>query len=211
MLMMDSYFVYLVITVITIASPGPGVLLTLTNALRYGFRGSLAGIVGIAAGIFVVAVLSATGLAVVLSTSPWAFNVLKFLGAAYLVYLGIKIWRTHKRFHLPSVGGVKTHSVRFLEGVTITVLNPKPIFFFIAVFPQFIHITPSAQSQFGQFWFLVLTYCLLVLVIHGLYSATAKMAKATLSTEQGSVWVSKISGGFHILLGVGLALSNQQG
>ena len=206
---MDSYFLYLLITFITIASPGPGVLLTLTNALRYGFRGSLAGILGIAAGIFVVAVLSATSIALVLSTSMLAFTVLKYLGAAYLMYLGFKLWQSQQQYRLTQTVSAKTHRMRFVEGVGITVLNPKPIFFFMAVFPQFIAVTDSLLDPLWQFWFLVLTYCVLVLVIHSLYALMAKMARVSLASEQGSRWVSKTSAVFHVLLGLGLALSHQ--
>ncbi|BBP43254.1 LysE family translocator [Thiosulfativibrio zosterae] len=204
---MDNYFLYLLITIITIASPGPGVLLTLTNALRYGFRGSLAGIFGIAAGIFVVAVLSATSIALVLSTSPIAFTVLKYLGAAYLMYLGFRLWQSQPQYRVTQTVVDKTHRLRFVEGVGITVLNPKPIFFFMAVFPQFIAVTDSALDPLWQFWFLVLTYCVLVVVIHSLYAVMAKLARASLASEHGSYWVSKTSAVFHILLGLGLALA----
>lgn len=206
---MDNYILYLLITIITIASPGPGVLLTLTNALRYGFRGSLAGIFGIAAGIFVVAVLSATSVALVLSTSSLAFNLLKYVGAAYLIYLGFRLWQSQQKYRLTQSVDVKTHWLRFVDGVGITVLNPKPIFFFLAVFPQFIEVADSSMEPLWQFWLLVLTYCILVVVIHGLYAAMAKMAKASLSSENGSRWVTKTSAVFHIVLGLGLALSNQ--
>lgn len=91
---MDSYLLFLAIAAATIASPGPGVVLTISNALRYGVRGAVSGIMGIASGMLIIAVLSASSLAVLMLASATAFTIVKFIGAAYLIYLGVKMWRT---------------------------------------------------------------------------------------------------------------------
>ena len=91
---MKLYPVFLLMAFVTVLIPGPGVVMTLTNSLRYGFRGTFGGILGIAFGAFVVAAISSTSLGVILATSALAFTVLKFIGAAYLIYLGIKFWRS---------------------------------------------------------------------------------------------------------------------
>ena len=90
---MDNYHLYLLIALITVASPGPGVILTLSNAIRYGVRSALSGMLGIASGIFMKSVLSATSLGILLASSALAFTILKYIGAAYLIYLGIKLWK----------------------------------------------------------------------------------------------------------------------
>ena len=80
---MENYLLFFIIAVATILSPGPGVILTLTNAIRYGFSGAMGGILGIAFGTFIVAGVSATSLGVILATSSIAFSIMKYLGAAY--------------------------------------------------------------------------------------------------------------------------------
>ncbi len=81
---MESYLLYIAIASATIASPGPGVVLTISNSIRYGFFGSVAGIVGVASAMLCIATISATSLAVILSTSALAFTILKYVGAAIL-------------------------------------------------------------------------------------------------------------------------------
>lgn len=85
---MGSYLLFVVIAIATVLSPGPGVMLTLTNAIRFGVSGAFGGILGIAFGTFIVAGISATSLGIVLATSATAFSIMKFIGAAYLIYLG---------------------------------------------------------------------------------------------------------------------------
>ncbi len=91
---MEQYLLYVLIALVTVASPGPGVILTLSNAIRYGVKPAMLGVLGIALGIFIISVISATSLGVLLATSAFAFTLLKYVGAVYLVYLGIKLWRS---------------------------------------------------------------------------------------------------------------------
>jgi len=88
---MSGYLLFSIIAIATILSPGPGVLLTLTNSLRYGVSGAVGGILGISFGAFIIAGISATSIGVLLATSVIAFSIIKFIGAAYLIYLGIKL------------------------------------------------------------------------------------------------------------------------
>jgi len=145
---MEHYFLYISIASATIASPGPGVVLTVTNALRYGFLGAIPGILGVAGGMLCIASISATSLTFILSASAMAFTILKFIGAAYLIYLGIKMWQSSSKLDMRSQENKKSHKLRFTEGLLITLLNPKPIFFFMALFPQFITSTENYQTQF---------------------------------------------------------------
>jgi threonine/homoserine/homoserine lactone efflux protein len=203
---MDNYLLYVAIASATIASPGPGVVLSISNSLRYGFLGSLAGILGVAFGMLGIALLSATSVAVILSTSAFAFTLLKYVGAAYLIYLGIKMWRSSSKFNSDLKTKEKSNFSRFLKGLTITILNPKPIFFFIALFPQFVTV---GNQNIYQFLLLVITFSILVIIIHCLYSASANMARKKLSTNKGSKLVSRVSGSFYIFFGLGLAASNK--
>ena len=203
---MTLYPIFLLVAATTVLSPGPGVVMTLTNSLRHGFRGTFGGILGIAAGALAVAALSATGLGVLLATSAIAFIVLKYVGAAYLIYLGIRLWnapgvRFEERAAAPAGFGR-----RFLEGLSLQLTNPKAIFFFLSVFPQFI----DRGHDFGrQFTLLVLTYSGLVVLIHCAYALTAQRAKRWLISERGGRAVNRAGGAAFVLFGAALATSRR--
>ena len=203
---MKLYLLFLLMATATVFSPGPGVVMTLTNALRYGVRGTLGGILGIAFGALIVAAISATSLGVLLAASALAFTVLKLVGAGYLVYLGIRLWRappfkfTEQSTHEASLGK------RFLEGLSLQLTNPKAIFFFLSVFPQFIDHTQNYSVQFAT---LVLTYSSLVVVIHCVYAFFARAAKGWLTPEQGGRTVNKAAGATFVLFGAALATAKR--
>lgn len=197
---MASYGVFLILATLTVLSPGPGVVLTISNALRHGWSGSLPGIVGIASGAFIVAGICASSLGLILAASATAFTVLKYIGALYLLYLGIKMWRT-QRF-IPELNATSPRPWRrFIEALSIQLLNPKAGFFFLAVFPQFIK---PAGDYYSQFFLLVSSYSLLVVVVHSGYALMAQAARGWLSTNKGARLVGKLSGvtflGFGVLM-----------
>jgi len=192
-----------------VASPGPGVILTLSNSIRYGFKSALSGIVGIALGILIIAVISASSLGLLLATSAVAFTVLKYLGAAYLIYLGIKLWLSPAIMLQGDIGDnivEYRYLLRFKEGFLITLLNPKPIFFFMSLFPQFIN---HQQSYLLQFSMLTLTFCGLILFVHTLYALGANSMKKWLSTPKGSKTINRVGGSVFVLFGFGLATSQR--
>lgn len=203
---MKLYLLFLFMATATVLSPGPGVVMTLTNSLRYGVRGTLGGILGIAFGALVVAAISATSLGVLLATSAIAFTVLKFIGAAYLIYLGVRLWRappfkfTEQSTHEASFGR------RFLEGLSLQLTNPKAIFFFLSVFPQFIDNTQNYSTQFAT---LVLTYSSLAVVIHCMYAFFARSAKGWLTSERGGRTVNKAAGATFVFFGAALTTASR--
>ena len=203
---MASYLIFVTLAAITVLSPGPGVVLTLSNAVRYGFSKSLSGIAGIASGTLVVAGLSATGVGVVLATSAVMFSIMKYLGAAYLIYLGIKSWRSAPVTLSKRTGSGNNPGHRFLEGFLIQVTNPKAVVFFMSVFPQFAGMTPDSQSAFAL---LVATYCGLVMIIHTGYALMAGCARERLAAPKAGQVMNRVSGGTFICFGIGLASANR--
>lgn len=197
---------FLLVATITVLSPGPGVVMTLTNALRFGLRGTIGGILGIAFGALFVAAISATSLGVLLASSVLAFTVLKLLGAAYLIYLGVRLWRSpgFKFSEQPvhKAGFCK----RFIEGMSLQLTNPKAIFFFLSVLPQFIDPATNYPAQFTT---LVVTYSSLVVVIHCLYAVFSSQAKKWLTSERGGRVISRTSGVTLILFGAVLATAKK--
>lgn len=193
----------------TVFSPGPGVLMTLSNALRYGLRGTIGGIFGIAFGALVVAAISATSVGIVLATSAFAFTIMKFIGAAYLIYLGIRLWRAEP-FNLAAPGADAAPGAgfgrRFAEGLSLQLTNPKAIFFFLSVFPQFIQ---PELSYAGQFTLLVLTYSALVVVIHCLYALSARHARGWLTSARGGRLLNRIGGATFVFFGAALVMARR--
>ncbi|HEX6107649.1 MAG TPA: LysE family transporter [Gemmatimonadales bacterium] len=203
---MTLYPIFLLVATATVLSPGPGVVMTLSNSLRYGFRGTVGGILGIAAGALAVAALSATGLGVLLATSAVAFAALKYVGAAYLIYLGVRLWnapllRIEERAAHPASAGR-----RFAEGLSLQLTNPKAIFFFLSVFPQFIDPTRGYGAQFAL---LVLTYSTLVVVIHCGYALTAERARRWLGSTRGGRAVNRVGGAAFVCFGAALATAKR--
>ena len=203
---MESYLLFFIIAVATILSPGPGVILTLTNAIRHGVSGAIGGILGIAIGTFIVAGASATSIGVILATSTVAFSIMKFVGAAYLIYLGIKLWRSPTAKMDAKCLVKKSRTQQFLEGLTLQLTNPKAVFFFMSIFPQFVDLS---SNYVGQFTLLVVTYSGLVVLIHLLYALLAKSAQSWLSSEKGGLMVNRLGGGTFMCFGVGLASASK--
>ncbi len=204
---MENYLLFVVVATITVMSPGPGVILTLTNSIRSGFLTAVSGILGIVAGTFLVAAVSATSLGLLLMTSSLAFNVMKVLGAVYLIYLGIKLWRsTASPIVAVTQQSNNTYFWKFFEGLSLQLTNPKAVFFFLSVFPQFISYQDHSAQQFS---FLVITYSVLVLIIHLLYAYLAQSAQVWLGSSKGRKWVNRIGGGCFIGFGVGLATASK--
>jgi len=197
---------FVILATTTIFSPGPGVLMTISNSLRQPLREAFGGIVGIATGTVVVATLSATGAGILLATSAMAYTIMKYVGAAYLIYLGIKLWRapaTEFENAAQYNGGFRK---RFVQGITLQLTNPKAIFFFLAIFPQFIR----PETNFGgQFAMLVVTYGILVIGIHSLYAMTAQRARSLLSSVKGHRWVNRSSGATFVVFGLVMATTKK--
>jgi threonine/homoserine/homoserine lactone efflux protein len=203
---MDHYILFVTMASLTILSPGPGVTLTLTNSIRYRMSDTFGGILGIAFGALVVAAISATGLGILLAASATAFTVMKYVGAAYLIYLGIKMWRSLPTMVRESDDVKSNMGRRFLEALALQLSNPKAIFFFLSIFPQFIS---DARPYAIQFFTLVFTYGCLVVVIHLLYAISASRVKRWLSSRRGSRVFNMVGGGAFVFFGLALATSKK--
>ena len=198
--------------------PGPDSLLIMTRSATQGWRAGSAAALGIGAGTMVHILAAALGLSAVLSTSAAAFTVVKWVGAAYIVYMGIGMLRAKLRGETEVAAEVeaRTRAAQplawrkiFLQGFLTNVLNPKVALFFLAFVPQFI----SADSASKPLAFIVLgaifnfngmLYC------HGLALFTA-FASARLNIKPlVSLWLNRTMGGLFLALGVRLALSEQK-
>lgn len=200
---MKLYPVFLLLASITIVTPGPGVLMTVTNAIERGFREAFHGILGLALGSVAIASVSATSLGVMLTTSPAAFATMKYLGAAYLALLGVRNWSAQAPVF--ETEPVQPGGRRFAAGVTLQATNPQAIVFFLAVFPQFVD---ASREQIPQLTLLVASFGLLLVTIHSCYALLANRARAWLSADRSRLLVRRAGSVLFILFAVVLALKH---
>ncbi|MFP2565319.1 LysE family translocator [Enterobacter ludwigii] len=206
---MQQLAFYIFIASLTIASPGPGVLLTLTNTLNYNLRHAMAGIIGVSVGMGVIAIIAASSVGVIITTSQLMLLIVKVAGAAYLIYLGIRLFRTAPGINSTNVstkGSAALPSVgqRFRQGFFVTILNPKPVIFFMALFPQFID---PYQPFVSQFAILSGIFCFLVILIHSLYGLFARTVRMKVSAGNLFIKLNKAGGVVFMCFAVGLILS----
>ena len=187
---MDLYKIFLMMAAISILSPGPTVVMTLTNTMKYGFNSAFGGILGSAIAVLVVSVISATGVGALISNSTLALEIIKYIGATYLAYLGFKIWRAP----VISLSSEKMKQATgfnlFVKGSMLQLTNPYIIIFFISVVPQFID---SDISYTVQLITLTLSYSILSVVIQSFYALFANSAKGFLASKHGGLIVNKAS------------------
>lgn len=188
--------------------PGPAVLLVLTRTVQGGRKvGILTGL-GIASGDFVHAIAAAVGLSALLMTSAIAFNVVKLIGAGYLIYLGIKAFRAPPAalalLKVPSVSPAQA----YWQAIPAEVLNPKTALFFLAFLPQFVH--PERGSTFMQFTVLGLIF----VVLSAVYTTLIVISIRPLGHMLKRVawlgrWQGKIIGSIFIALGLKVATQHR--
>ena len=204
---MQSYWLFVGFAVVAIATPGPGVLLTVSNALRYGFARSFPGILGLAIGMLGVGVLSGAGLGAILASSATAFAVAKYAGAAYLIYLGVtRLLAKHSPEPVRDGGGDVSPVRGFSEGAYVTLSNPKAFLLYVSLFPQFVD---PARDYVNQLALLALTFSGLMIAIHSLYCAAAGAAKRKVLPDRWRNVLNKATGGLFVALGLGIAATTK--
>ncbi|WP_457323666.1 LysE family translocator [Roseateles sp. P5_E11] len=199
----STWLLFCGVALLTCFSPGPGVLLAISNSVAVGPRHTMFSSLGNAAGLFVVSGAATAGMGALLAVSASAFLVVKIVGAGYLIYLGIKQWRSaplrldaSASTHQPTTPGKL-----FLQGLGVAVTNPKAILFFTALFPQF--LVPG-ESLVMQTVLLTITFTALALVSHAFYVGLFRQLRRFLTEARHLRLFNRISGGLFVLLGLSL-------
>ena len=208
---MPTWTTYLIFVSFALAAsftPGPAVMLSIHNALHFGWRRALWSSLGNASGLLTLAILSALGLNAVLQTSALAFNLVKVAGATYLIWLGIQQWRKAgqaSRGALVTASGEQQadHHPRklYAKGVAVALTNPKAIAFIAALFPQFLSASQPMGPQYAVLTATLMTISLLVL---SLYAGLAVLTRRRLNAWFASGWPQRVSGAVFCAFGVGL-------
>ena len=179
--------------------PGPTVLLVVSYALTQGRRVALAMATGVALGDFTARTLSLAGLGALLLTSATLFTLLKWVGAAYLVYLGIKLWRAEPQMPDVSAAAPAARGI-FLHAFAVTVLNPKSIAFFVAFVPQFIDHQAALLPQLAL---MEATFVGLALLNALGFALAADRLRGRIRHKRTLTWFNRAGGS--CLIGIGAA------
>lgn len=195
---LELYLSYVVACFVVLAVPGPTILLVISYALSQGRRAALSTVVGVGFGDAIAVTVSLAGLGAIMATSATAFSVVKWVGAAYLIYLGVKMWRTQPQLSLADQPAV-SHSKMTLHTTIVTALNPKGIAFFIAFLPHFLN--PAAPAA-PQLMILGATFVVLGVVNAALYALFAAHLRARITQPSTLKWANRAGG--TMLLGAGV-------
>ncbi len=197
----EHWLAFVAASAILLAIPGPTILLVISYALGHGRRFAMATVAGVALGDFTAMTASMLGLGALLAASAAIFTVLKWIGAAYLIYLGIKLWRAPVSD--PVSGDVPAKEEKalriFLHTYVVTALNPKSIIFFVAFLPQFLDTTRPILTQMIIF---ETTFLVLATLNAGAYALMASMARQTIRKPSVQRVVNRTGGS--LMIGAGL-------
>ncbi|WP_018235680.1 LysE family translocator [Ensifer sp. BR816] len=189
---------------IGIATPGPTVLLALTNGSRFGVRAAGYGMIGAVLSDFVLIGAVALGLGALLAASEFWFSVVKWAGAAYLAFLGLTLLRSHGTLDIsqePQGAGVSTPRSIFLKSFLVAVTNPKGYLFFSAFLPQFID---PALPQLPQYAVLAVVFASIDFMVMFGYALLGSQAVRFLK-RSGAIWLDRVCGGALLALAGSLA------
>jgi threonine/homoserine/homoserine lactone efflux protein len=185
---------------VVIAIPGPTTLMVTGHAMSSGTKVAMASLLGVALGDFTAIACSVLGLGAVLAASAEAFTVLKLVGAAYLIYLGIKLWLAPAVPLATAAAGARRSMRRAIaESFSVTVLNPKGLLFFAAFLPQFID---PHQPTLPQVIVLALTFEVLAASSLALYVVMMARARRVMESPR-AIRIMNRAGGT-MLIGAGL-------
>ena len=203
----QNFEMFLFASLILNMIPGSDTLYVLSRSVAQGRNVGIASVFGVSAGAFVHTLMAAIGLSAIITASATAFMVIKLVGAAYLVYLGLKLFFSQRV-------GITTATERsqsgfiqaFKQGMLTNVLNPKVAMFFLAFLPQF--VSPNVESGLLSFLVLGLTF-VVTSTLWGLGLATfaASISQTLRETPRYLNYVNKVSGG--VLVALGLRLVTQ--
>lgn len=180
--------------------PGPTVLLILSYALSQGRRVAIATVAGVALGDLLAMCASLAGLGALVLASSALFSILKWIGAAYLIYLGIRLLKSASTVALgePDIVAPASSESVFVHAAAITALNPKSIVFFIAFVPQFVVVE---RALLPQFFILVTTFVALATINALAYAFLADKLRTKIARPSVLGWFSRMGGVALIFMG----------
>jgi threonine/homoserine/homoserine lactone efflux protein len=196
----ETWVAFAAASAILIVIPGPTVLLIVSYALGQGWRTALPMAVGVALGDFTAMTLSLLGLGALLAASATLFTIIKWLGAAYLVWLGIKLWRAGGALDAKPRSDAASSLKMLGHAWLVTALNPKGLTFFMAFLPQFIDPNLPLLPQIGVFG---ATFLMLAFASAFTYALIASRARSVVQSPRTMRVINRTGGS--LLIGAGIA------
>jgi threonine/homoserine/homoserine lactone efflux protein len=204
----SSFIVFLLATLGLLVLPGPAVLYIVTRSVAQGRRAGLASVLGIELGSLCHAIAAAFGLSAILLASALAFNIVKYVGAAYLIYLGIRALLSKSKGVEAESSPPRSGAELFRKGLLVQLLNPKTALFFYAFLPQF--IDPSHGSAVLQILALGGLFTVLATCTDSIYALVGSSVGGFVKRRPEFQRVQNyVSGGIYIALGAAAALSGE--
>ena len=197
-----TWLAFFVACWIVAVSPGSGAVLSMSHGLSYGVRKTTATIVGLQLGLVLILVIAGAGVGSLLMASEWAFNVVKIVGACYLIYIGLCQWRAGASplktlDDAPEISARK----RILTGFLTNATNPKGIIFMVAVLPQFM---TTERPLWPQLLIMGLTMCSVDLIVMHSYAASASLLRSFMRSQRAMRNQNRVFGGLLMAVGTGL-------
>lgn len=198
-----TLLVFALVALVAIATPGPTVLLALANGSRYGVRRSVPGMLGAVASDFVLVGAVALGLGALLAASEFWFSVVKWMGAAYLAWLGLRLLRSQGGLDLSQAGSAEGVTARgvFAKSFLVAVTNPKGYLFCSALLPQFIDANAQQWPQYAAIAVVFAGLDFAVMLAYAIVGAKA----VQLLHRRAVLWLDRCCGGALLALAGSLA------
>lgn len=196
----ETWLLYFFAIVLIGISPGPIAMLSMSHGIHFGKKRSIATGLGSVSAALILMAASAAGLGAIISASEYGFTILKWCGAAYLVFLGIKLLLTKQQgqtLEVVKTEGKGTPKQLFKQAFLVGISNPKDLLFFAALFPQFIDLT---APQLPQLTILALTWALVDFSFVMFYASMANVLAPSLKASNKLHWFDRTSGGVFLTL-----------
>lgn len=199
---LSTWWLFIVMTFVVSATPGPNMLYVMTVSARHGVRAAVLAMAGCMTALLIMMSLSAAGLGALLKSFPAVFDTLRLAGAAYLAYLGIKCWRSPVQDDAPpdAAGGRPAvvdaaPALVYRQGFLVAASNPKAILFAAAFFPQFLN---PAQPQLPQFAILLATFTFIEVAWYFVYAVSGQRLSVYLKRASVMRAFNRLTGGVFV-------------
>ncbi|HEY5100408.1 MAG TPA: LysE family translocator [Gaiellaceae bacterium] len=199
---LSTYAVFLATAMALLAIPGPAVLYVVTRSIEMGRSGGIASVAGITTGTFVHVGLATAGLSSLILASRAAFDAVKYVGAAYLIFLGVRRLLTKAEDRVEEDGPPRTRRRAYTQGIVVNLTNPKTIVFIFAFIPQF--VDPNARHVWLQVLVLGASFACLGFISDSAYALTAGAVADRLRGSRRIARFERWFGG-SMLIGLGIA------
>lgn len=204
---LETWLYYVLTMLVLTATPGPSILFSVSNSLNGGLKKAFFGALGGTTAITIIMTLSFTGMGVIIMASELLFNIIKWVGVAYLIYLGISaIFSKENTYELTNKKQARSYKKTYISGFMVGASNPKAILFFTALFPQFIN--PSA-SLWEQYLILSITFIFFEMSWLMIYAYFSSKALPWLQVKGRAKLVNRTTGALFIGAGSLLATTSR--